>query len=213
MLAQYSAERSDMLADMLVLGIEPERLAQVSRGELASACRDYQPRDTVRALLARLRLEEVGLVDAMRYLDLKLTLAGDILVKVDRASMAVALEVRPVYLHRDLLDLSARIPAAKLATPSSGKQALKSAFEPWLPNDLIYRQKQGFHMPLGPWFRGALSAAAGPVGSQPLLDRWFEPEFSRGLLSEHRAGENHTAVLHSLAFLQRWVQHWKPYGS
>jgi asparagine synthase (glutamine-hydrolysing) len=212
MLGQYSAERSDMLTDMLVLGIEPERLAQISRGELARATHDYHPRDTVRALLAQLGGERVGLVDAMRYLDLKLTLAGDILVKVDRASMAVALEVRPVYLHRDLLELSARIPAARLATPSSGKQALKQAFEPWLPKDLIYRRKQGFHMPLGPWFRGALASATS--AAEPALDAWIDPQFTRRLQAEHREGrENHTAVLHSLAFLQRWVRHWKPYGS
>jgi asparagine synthase (glutamine-hydrolysing) len=197
-----------MLTDMLTLGLEHQQLLAAARGELGRAARDYHPRDTVAALLGPLG-PELGLVDAMRYLDLKLTLAGDILVKVDRASMAVALEARPVYLHRQLLDLSERIPAAQLATQQSGKAALKRAFEPWLPHDLIYRRKQGFHLPLGPWFGSVLSTLAG--ANDGALDAWIDPAFPRALLEEHRAGQaDHTQVLHNFALLQRWMKVWKP---
>src|SRR5579884_3408567 len=85
-----------MLADMLTTGLAGNELRRVARGGLASALDAYDPRDVVREQLVHAPPREVGLVNSMRYLDLKLTLAGGILVKVDRASMAVALEVRPV---------------------------------------------------------------------------------------------------------------------
>jgi hypothetical protein len=99
-----------MMLDMLTTGFPLPTLREAARGPLAEALKHYSPMDAVLPLLHKARPEEVGLVNSMRYLDLKLTLAGDILVKVDRASMAVSLEVRPVYLHRDLVALARRIP-------------------------------------------------------------------------------------------------------
>ena len=69
----------------------------------------------------------------MRYLDLKTTLGAGILTKVDRASMAVALEVRPVFLHRDVLYLAGRVPARLLSTGTEAKALLRRAVRPWLP--------------------------------------------------------------------------------
>ena len=79
----------------------------------------------------------------MRYLDLKLTLAGGILVKVDRASMAVSLEVRPVFLHRTVLDLAASVPPALLVDGRQAKKLLRSALRPWLPGSILDRRKKG----------------------------------------------------------------------
>src|SRR5260370_9273864 len=107
--------------------------------------------DVVGPLLSKAPTKDVGLVNAMRYLDLKLTLAGDILVKVDRASMAVALEVRPVYLHRDMLHLASRIPSRLLADGSHSKKLLKSALRAWLPDSTLARPKMGVSLPLGKW--------------------------------------------------------------
>src|SRR5260370_8651903 len=103
--------------------------------------------DVVRSLLSKARPKDVGLVNAMRYLDLKLTLAGDILVKVDRASMAVSLEVRPVYLHREVMALAGGIPPRLLVDRKQAKKALKRAFRPWLPNSLFYRDKMASAFP------------------------------------------------------------------
>src|SRR5262249_59483687 len=98
-----------------------------ARGPLAAAVRHYDPRDVILRLLRKAPPQEVGLVNTLRYIDLKHTLAGDVLVKVDRASMAVALEVRPVFLHRDMLQLAGAIPAARLAGPAPAKEAPKGA--------------------------------------------------------------------------------------
>ena len=77
---------------------------------LRRALAHYDPLDAVRPLLAKARPEDVGFVNSMRYLDFKLYLGAGVLPKVDRASMAVSLETRPVFLHRDLLSLAGRIP-------------------------------------------------------------------------------------------------------
>src|SRR5439155_24954958 len=76
--------------------------------------------------------------------------------KVDRASMAVALEVRPVYLHPAVLDVAARIPAPLLADGRDSKRALKRALRGWVPDSVLSRPKQGFAAPLGVWMDGPL---------------------------------------------------------
>ena len=83
-----------MLTDMLCIGFPLPLLRQVARGPLAEALRDYDPGVLVEQLLADAPPDEVGLINAMRHLDFALTLPGDMLVKVDRASMACSLEVR-----------------------------------------------------------------------------------------------------------------------
>jgi asparagine synthase (glutamine-hydrolysing) len=208
-LLQYGASLPEMLADTLTLGWGRHQLADVARGTLSRTLDDYRPADVVERHLSRMPAEEHGLVDAMRYLDLKLTLAGDILVKVDRASMAVSLEVRPVYLHPELLELAGRVPASRLADPDQGKRALKTALEPWLPHDLLYRQKMGFHMPLGRWVGERLPDWVDHARRSLHLAEWFEPGLFDRLHAEHRSGAaDHTAMLHNLMFLAGWLDTW-----
>src|SRR5262249_50628729 len=121
---QYGLDSPDLLTDMFTTGLSLATLRATARGPLAETLKHYTPVDIVRPLLRKAASAEVGLINSMRYLDLKLTLSGDILVKVDRASMAVSLEVRPVYVHRDLLALASRIPTENLADRSHSKEAL-----------------------------------------------------------------------------------------
>lgn len=205
-LAQYAASPDEMFTDMLTLGLGVSRLMTGVRGPAATALRDYRPLDTVRTLLARAKPQEVGLVNAMRYLDLKLTLAAGILVKVDRASMAVALEVRPVFLHHALLSLAGRIPPERLAGPRRAKHALKQALEPWLPKDLLYRKKMGFALPLPGWLRDREPA---PMAIGSRVSEYLAPSFVERLRAEHAKGvADHTATLHNVGFLDRWLTRW-----
>jgi asparagine synthase (glutamine-hydrolysing) len=144
----------------------------------------------------------------MRYLDLKLTLGAGILVKVDRASMAVSLEARPVYLHPAMLALAARVPPGRLVRRTEAKLALKEAFRPWLPEDVLRRPKAGFAMPLGSWLRdelGGLGQGGADGRLQELIDAGFVAEQRHLHLSGRR---DRTAVLHSFMFLQRWLERW-----
>jgi asparagine synthase (glutamine-hydrolysing) len=205
---QYAAPPLDLFTDMLTLGLPASEIARSARGPLAATLRDYTVRDAVAEHLRHAPPEQVGLVNAMRYLDLKLTLAGGILVKVDRASMAVSLEVRAVFLHRDLLALAGRVPPARLAGPHRAKQVLKTALEAWLPHPLLYRRKQGFALPLGRWLEraGAASLLAPTSGAGADL---IDPALCGRLGAEHAARRaDRTQAVHNLVILDRWLARW-----
>jgi asparagine synthase (glutamine-hydrolysing) len=123
--------------------------------------------DTFRRQLAGYNAVEVfrahaakaGTDDALalvQYLDLKTYLVGDINTKVDRASMAHSLEVREPLMDHPLVEWLGSLPSAMKVRGSEGKWLLKKAMEPHLPNEVLYRPKMGFAVPLANWFRGAL---------------------------------------------------------
>jgi asparagine synthase (glutamine-hydrolysing) len=208
-LQQYGMDAPAMLVDTLTTGFSLATLRQVARGPLAAALKHYTPFDAVIPLLHRAPPERVGLINTMRYLDLKLTLEGDILVKVDRASMAVSLEVRPVYLHRDMMTLAARIPPEQLADRQQAKKVLKSALRRWLPDETLYRRKQGFAMPLGQWLRGDLKDSFEPTHSpDALTDVIDSTALERRLSLQHANGTDQTSAVHSLFFLKHWTAKW-----
>ena len=102
------------------------------------------------------------------YTDIKTWLPGDILTKVDRASMANSLEVRAPFLDHKFMEWAATLPSGLKLHRGTGKYILKRALEPLLPREILYRPKQGFSMPLSQWFRGRFeqelrSAIASPT--------------------------------------------------
>lgn len=92
----------------------------------------------------------------VQYLDFKTYLPGDILTKVDRASMATSLEVRVPLLDHEFVEWVAGIPASLKLNGREGKYCFKKALEHHLPEDILYREKMGFAVPIGGWFRGPL---------------------------------------------------------
>jgi asparagine synthase (glutamine-hydrolysing) len=206
---QYGRDRSVALADMLLTGLSRSALTSAARGPLAEALAHYAPQDTIGEHLRRMPVDRVGIVDAMRYLDLKLTLAGDILVKVDRASMAVALEVRPVFLHRDVMALAGRIPASRLAQRRSAKEALKRAMRDWLPAGILDRPKMGFALPLSRWLASTPDRLFGVPPSESRLAELVDPGLLGRLMRDHAGGvADHAGRIHSLLFLERWLHQW-----
>ena len=92
-------------------------------------------------------------VSKILYTDLKSFLPGDILVKVDRMSMANSLEVRSPLLDHKVIEFAARIPSTLKLKSKNKKIILKKAFEKILPHELMTRKKHGFDVPLDNWFR------------------------------------------------------------
>lgn len=133
------------------------------------------------ALPAECRLDDIQemmLGDALVYLP------QDILLKVDRASMAQSLETRCPFLDKDLVTLAFSCPRPWHRSGWRGKKMLESAFGEWLPKPLWRRRKQGFAVPLHEWFRGDLGQAL-----EALLDSVrhpFDPGYVTTLLEAHR---------------------------
>jgi asparagine synthase (glutamine-hydrolysing) len=137
----------------------------------------------------------------VQYADLKTWLPGDILVKVDRASMAASLESRAPLLDYNFVEWAATLPAAMKLKNGNGKHLLKKALEPYVPQDLLYRPKQGFSIPLPVWFRGPLrSRLEAAVLGQPMADSGlFDMTQLKSLLAEHQSGlRDHAPTLWSL---------------
>lgn len=207
-LRPYEVAPDELLLSTLVTGTPPAVLRAAARGSLAQALSGYDPADAVAPHLRRTPPAEVGLVNAMRYLDLKLTLGAGILTKVDRAAMAVSLETRPVYLNRRILELAGRIPARLLADGTEAKKVLRRAFRPWLPPSILDRPKMGFAMPLGRWLRGDLRTLTDQL-SKTALDEFIDPRFTANVVSDHLAdAAQRTAELHNLVFLGHWLDTW-----
>jgi asparagine synthase (glutamine-hydrolysing) len=140
--------------------------------------------------------------------DVATLLPDDYLVKVDRASMANGLEVRPPLLDHELLELAARIPARWKVRRGQTKWAFKEAYRGRLPPAVLNRPKQGFEVPVDAWLRGPLAgrfedavlAPRAPIGG--LVDR----EVAADLFRAHRRGRGrHGQVLWSLLVLSSWA--------
>jgi asparagine synthase (glutamine-hydrolysing) len=145
----------------------------------------------------------------IQYLDYQTYLPGDILTKVDRASMAHSLEVRVPFLDYKLVEWAAHLPPDVKLKGREGKLILKKALEPLLPRKVLYRQKMGFAVPLDVWFRGSLEErmVASLEGETLLQCGLFEPAFLRSLAKDHRSGRrNHSAVLWALLMFEGFLK-------
>lgn len=145
----------------------------------------------------------------VQYLDFKTYLPGDILTKVDRASMAHALEVRvPILDHVFVEWISGLSPEIKLKG-QEGKYVLKKSLEPHLSNDILYRKKMGFAVPLAKWFRGSLRERV----RQSLLGKTmqetglFNQAFIQNLVDQHQSGKrDYSAAIWSLLMFESFFR-------
>ncbi|PZO75103.1 MAG: asparagine synthetase B [Sphingomonas hengshuiensis] len=143
-------------------------------------------------------------LDRAQYADFRHWLPGDILTKVDRTSMAVALEAREPLLDHRLIEFCATLPAKLRLRGGEGKWLMKKALEPWLPREILYRPKMGFVTPVGAWFRGVLADEAAALARSPVLATWFDPHAVERVAAEHRAGRaDHGRTLWQLVMLER----------
>jgi asparagine synthase (glutamine-hydrolysing) len=144
-----------------------------------------------------------------QYADLKIWLPGDILTKVDRASMAVSLEAREPLLDHRLVEFAARVPARLRLRGGTGKWLMKRALAGRLPDDILHRRKMGFVTPISDWFRGPLAARAAAIahGSALAETGWFDSAAIARLAEEHRAGRaEHGRTLWQLLMLEKSLQ-------
>ncbi len=146
----------------------------------------------------------------IQYLDLKTYLVGDINTKVDRASMAHALEVREPLMDHPLVEWLAALPSSLKIKNGESKYLLKKTMEPHLPSEIMYRPKMGFAVPLMRWFRGPLKQRVRDAltGERLLNTGWFNADYLRHLVDAHESGRrDYSAPIWTLlmfeAFLRR----------
>jgi asparagine synthase (glutamine-hydrolysing) len=150
--------------------------------------------------------DALGLI---QYLDLKTYLVGDINTKVDRASMAHSLEVREPLMDHPLVEWLATLPSSFKVKGSESKRLLKKAMEPHLSQEVLYRAKMGFAVPLARWFRGPLR---GPVRDALLGGRlsetgWFNPGYLAELLAQHESGvRDHGTPIWTLLMFEAFLK-------
>ena len=149
---------------------------------------DYNAIDVFHRHGARARTDDpLGLI---QYIDLHTYLIGDINTKVDRASMAHSLEVREPLMDHPLVEWLASLPTSFKMRGSEGKFLLKKAMEPFLPNDIMYRQKMGFSVPLARWFRGPLRQRVRDslLKGQIAESGWFNQKVIAQIVDQHESG-------------------------
>jgi asparagine synthase (glutamine-hydrolysing) len=145
------------------------------------------------------------------YVDAKSYLSDNCLVKVDRMSMAVSLEVRVPLLDVGLVELAFSIPDSLKVNRGQTKYLLKKLAARTIPKNCVYRPKEGFSIPIKNWLGGQF---------RPILERYtnpallrsegiFEPSVVSTLKSEHLAGKaNHSHILWSLIVFHAWQERW-----
>lgn len=145
-------------------------------------------------------------IDRAQYADLKTWLPGDILTKVDRASMAVSLEAREPLLDHRLVEFAATLPEGLRIRRGQGKWLMKSAMRRYLPDGILYRQKRGFVTPIADWFRGPLAGTARSICDSSALSRtgWFDTQRIAALAEAHISGRSdNSRLLWQLLMLDR----------
>ena len=146
----------------------------------------------------------------IQYIDLKTYLVGDINTKVDRASMAHSLEVREPLMDHELVDWLATLPSSLKVRGQEGKYLLKKAMEPLLPDDILYRPKMGFAVPLARWFRGPLRQRVrdAVLGDALAQTGWFNRSTLEHLVQAHQSGaSDYSAPLWTLLMFEAFLRH------
>ncbi len=136
-------------------------------------------------------------------------LPGDILTKVDRASMAVSLEVRCPLLDHHMIELAARVPPDLHLARDSGKVVLRSALRHRLGKEALNRPKRGFSVPLKQWMQGDLGRALVDAAANGPLSQCLDVDAITSVINQHRRGlRDHSHLCWTLLVLHRFLQRW-----
>jgi asparagine synthase (glutamine-hydrolysing) len=186
---------------------EDDDRGRLYSGDFARAVSKSDPYARLRQLYAR--CESPDPVDRALYVDAKTYMVDDVLMKVDKMSMAVSLETREPMLDHKLLEYTATIPASLKLHNGTTKYLLRRLLQRRLPASILERPKQGFAAPIGRWLSGPLRS----LGQDLLFDGrlaqrgLFREAAVRRLWTDHCAGRaDHRHRLWSLVMLELWFR-------
>ena len=187
--------------------LSPRAKRRLYSPSLVSALVNADVYEPVRTALARYGTDD--LLNRQLYTDLSLYLADDILVKVDRMSMATSLETRAPFLDADVMELAFSMPGDLKIRNGERKWILKRAMHGTLPGRILNRKKEGFSIPMKNWLRQGLEPLMRSLLSPARIAQrgWFNPGEVADLVESHVSGrENHAHTLFPLMVFERWCE-------
>lgn len=185
--------------------VPPWEQSRLFRHEVLEQCHDRVVVEDVDRLMSR--FHEGESLHRLSLLYSALYLGDDILVKVDRASMAHGLEARAPFLDHRVVEAALRLPVHKKLSGRNTKVVLREILARELPTEILQRPKKGFGMPIGAWLNGPLEEWARDMLSPERLDAMevFNPQAGWMYLQEHKTGKrDHRKVLWSLLVFASW---------
>ncbi|WP_395344614.1 asparagine synthase (glutamine-hydrolyzing) [Ningiella sp. W23] len=187
--------------------IKDHQWQNLVKPEFADALGAYHPSEnTLRAYESAKGKDHLSRI---LYTDMKTYLPGGILVKVDRMSMANSLEVRAPLLDKEMIEFAATMPSELKFKDGEKKYLLKEAFKHLLPDDILYRKKMGFSVPLASWFRAELKGLAERylVNTPKGLTQFFKQAEIERLWQQHQSNQaDHSNLLWSMLMFELWWQ-------
>jgi asparagine synthase (glutamine-hydrolysing) len=148
-------------------------------------------------------------IQKAQYADLKMYLPNDVLVKVDRMSMAHGLEIRSPLLDHRIVERAFAIPRAEKFRGYEAKAILRRIAARRLPQEVLRAPKHGFTAPVGDWLAGPQAAPEFRAIAQPgsAVSGWIDVSVLGRLYEQHRTGQaNHASLLWAVLLLERWAQ-------
>ncbi|WP_394753465.1 XrtA/PEP-CTERM system amidotransferase [Crenothrix sp.] len=180
---------------------------QLFSEQLKTDLQGYQAIEVFRKHMAKAPTDNP--LSVVQYLDLKTYLPGDILTKVDRASMAHALEVRVPLLDHKLVEWIAGLQPEMKLNGGEGKYIFKKSLEKYLSNEILYRPKMGFSVPLTAWFKGALKdkVKKALLGERIQQCGLFNQDFILHMLNQHQSGlRDYSSAIWSLLMFDAFLR-------
>ncbi len=183
-----------------------DQLQQLYSKELKSSLKGYSSLEIFKYYGNKFKGDDS--LKRAQYIDFKTYLPGDILTKVDRASMAHSIEVRVPLLDHKFVEWAFNIDSSKNIIGSETKAEFKKQLENKLPSNILYRKKMGFCVPLADWFKGPLSSMIKDklLSEAMSSSNLFNMKYVEKIINEHISGRrNHETALWSLLIFNSFL--------
>lgn len=206
-LHNISLDPAGQYIDRVSLWNEPRRRRLYSKDFLNSLDEDFDhPERDFRRIVERAGTNPAKMA---MYLDSKTYLPGDIMTKVDRMSMANSIEARSPLLDHKLIETASKIPMKFKLKGNETKYILKKSMEGIVPSDTLYREKQGFGVPIIEWINGMLRGRISGtlLANDTKTSEYFDRSFVKDVLDEHeRKRRDNSHLLWTLFMLETWFR-------
>jgi len=187
-----------------------------SAKELSTLLKNYDPNLKVKDAVKKHyeRVGDVNNVSKMQYVDIKMWMTGDILLKADRMSMSNSLELRVPFLDKEVFEVASRINPSWNLKENTTKRILRKAARGIIPDIVLDRPKLGFPVPLAAWLReDAMKSWAKNLIDNSQTDKYINKDYVRDLYKKHLNGDKDLkselwAVLTFMLWHKLFVEEW-----